>query len=742
VKAILSKYVLFLFLLAAGFLTLAAGVCYRAARVLQENQRRVTDTYEVLGHMEALKGAMWLAERDERNYVITEEGKWLAGYDEARGQIDDELGRIGRITADSPGQQRRLAELRPVVAARMKSLDDAIVAFRRGGIEAARPRIVNGDGPREMVRAVGMLDGMRRAEERLLASRQVQSARGLRNLLLTFVLVAVMSAGLLGTIFLGVRREARARAEGARQLKESEGRLLLAVEAAGLGIWEHDLGTGRIISTERCERMLGLPAAGGPVTMGVLAERIHPEDREHFAEVVRRATEPGGRGEFVVEYRVVWPDGAVRWIRGRGRVVYEGEGAVRRAVRVVGTIMDITDVRRAEADLREARDRAEAASHTKDLFLAALSHELRTPLTPVLATVSEMEGREDVPAGVRGELATVRRNVEMEARLIDDLLDMTRVARGELQLHPEVVDVHGLVGSVLGMFRGQAAEKGLRVMTELSAGAHHAWGDPGRLQQVLWNLVSNAVKFTPVGGEVWVRTMNDGAGRLMVEVVDTGIGIEPEVLPRLFNAFEQGERTIARRYGGLGLGLSISKAITELHGGVLEVRSEGRGRGTAFCVRLPAVEAPLPAAVVEVKGPAAAATPSSRGAGGKLRVLLVEDNEDTRRLMGRLLRSFGHHVEAADCVAAALELAGRERFDLLVSDIGLPDGTGWDLMGRLGERRPARAIAISGFGMEEDVRRSKEAGFAEHVTKPVNVAALREVIERVAAADGARRGEA
>jgi signal transduction histidine kinase len=556
------------------------------------------------------------------------------------------------------------------------------------------------------------------------------SASSLRGLAVTFAVVGMVSVGLLAAIALSVRREITERADAARQLRASEGRLLLAIEAAEIGVWEHDPITGEVTATDRCRAMFGLPP-GEPVTGETMLSRIEPADQEHLRAVIRKAIEPGGRGEFVIEYRVLWPDGTVRTIRSRGRALFEGTGETRRPLRLVGTLLDLTDMYQVETDLREARDRAEAASRTKDQFLAVLSHELRTPLTPVLAAVSDLEQRRDLPPGLRGDIATIRRNVEMEARLIDDLLDLTRIARGKVKLHPEVVDVHALVPAVIDMFRAEVADKGMRLTTDLAAARHHVWGDSGRLQQVLWNLLSNSLKFTPAGGLVTVRTANaDDDGRILIEVTDTGIGLEAASIPRLFNAFEQGEQTIARKYGGLGLGLSIAKAIMDLHEGTLEAQSAGRDKGTTFVMRLKTAPNPKPGG--DPSPPAAVPEPRRDGA-GRLRILLVEDNEDTRRLMGRLLRTFGHHVEAADSIAAALDLAGRERFDLLVSDIGLPDGTGWDLMGRLGDRRPPKAIALSGFGMEDDLRRSRDAGFLEHVIKPVNIIELRAMIERVAA---------
>lgn len=726
--AILSKHLLFLFLLAAGFLTFSALVCHHAVGVMQQNQHQVTHTLKVLARLQGIRATLAQAEGNQRNFLLTGTEDYLPEYQETAEGLTSDLGELIRMTADNPPQQTRASALKQSVAQRLISLDHGMTELHAGGIDAARAWILHGTGRQEMERATTLLTSMDAEENRLLAARSAQSAASLRSVIVTFSLLALMSAGLLVVIFFTVRREVATRIESGRQVRESEGRLMMAVEASRLGIWEHDLVTGRIVSSERCEAMFGLPI-GEPVTAEAIWARLHPDDRERLDAVIRRSTEPSGRGEYMIEYRVVWPGDSPdteRWVRARGRAIFEGTGANRRAVRLIGTLQDVTETRQAEATLRNAMEQAQAANRAKDQFLAVLSHELRTPLTPVLAAVSDIEQRVDLPAALRDEVAVVRRNVELEARLIDDLLDLTRVARGKIRLHAEVVNLHQLIPGIIAMFRDTAAEKKLELTIDQSASEYHVWGDPGRLQQVLWNLISNALKFTPSGGHIRLRTSNDLDGRLRIEIADNGIGIEADALPRLFNAFEQGEQTIARKYGGLGLGLSIAKAIVDLHGGQLEARSDGKNQGTTFVLTLKTVEAPKPFAAH-----APAPSPSDAQAQRRLRILLVEDNEDTRRLMGRLLRLFGHDVSAADCVAAALDLAKSETFDLLVSDIGLPDGTGWDLMAQLADRRPPKAIALSGFGMEDDLRRSRDAGFLEHVTKPVNITVLREMITRM-----------
>jgi PAS domain S-box-containing protein len=370
--------------------------------------------------------------------------------------------------------------------------------------------------------------------------------------------------------------------------------------------------------------------------------------------------------------------------------------------------------------------RAEAASKAKDHFLAALSHELRTPLTPVLMRVAALAGSPELPAWLRADLRMVQRNVELEAKLIDDLLDLTRVSRGKLALHLEAVDVHPLLEHVVAICSEGIESRGLRIDLEPAAAEHHVWADSARLQQVFWNLLKNAVKFTPDGGRIRVASANPEPGRIAVQVIDPGIGIHPEDLPRLFNAFEQENPEITRSFGGLGLGLAICKALVDQHGGELAGWSPGRGQGATFTVALATVPAPAPAAP---DGPAAGAAEPAR-----LRLLLVEDNVPTLEVMASLLELAGHEVKAAPDLRSARHLAASHPFDLVVSDLGLPDGSGFDLMRDLRERYGLQGIAVSGFGMEEDLRRSRDSGFLEHLVKPVDIDKLKAAIARAASA--------
>jgi CheY-like chemotaxis protein len=369
-----------------------------------------------------------------------------------------------------------------------------------------------------------------------------------------------------------------------------------------------------------------------------------------------------------------------------------------------------------------ANESAEAASKAKDHFLSVLSHELRTPLTPVLAEISYLETQSNLPSEFLEHVGMIRRNLELEARLVDDLLDLTRIRRQKICLHFEVVDIHQMLRNAIQMVQTVMDAKSIVSVISLQAKGHDVWGDPDRLQQVFMNLLSNAVKFTPENGLIAVRTSNVASDRIRIEVRDTGIGIEPDMFLRLFNAFEQTDRT--RRFGGLGLGLSIAKSLVELHKGTITAVSDGPDRGAMFVVEMATVTPTEP-----VLQPKAAETASARGC----RILYVEDHVDTRRVMERLLKHIGCSVISAGGVQEAMSLAERQDFDLLVTDLGLPDGSGIQIMEKLKLSKTVRGIAISGLGQEEDLRRSRAAGFEMHLTKPINFPTLKEAILRMSA---------
>ncbi|HEY1686007.1 MAG TPA: ATP-binding protein [Tepidisphaeraceae bacterium] len=376
-------------------------------------------------------------------------------------------------------------------------------------------------------------------------------------------------------------------------------------------------------------------------------------------------------------------------------------------------------------DLRMAKELAERSNMAKDNFLAALSHELRTPLTPVLIAAEALQNDPEIPPRLRDELALIRRNVELEARLIDDLLDLTRIARGKLQLHPAEMDIQTELQRAIDICQPDIRSKGLHCTLHLDAPQFKTVGDPVRLQQVFWNLIRNAVKFTPPGGSIQIWTDNPGPDEIRVRVMDNGVGFDPSLAGEIFAPFEQGGQQITRDFGGLGLGLAICRSIVHSHGGVIEGTSPGHNRGATFSVRLP-----LRALAPQYQSQTSA--PSVNSAEDRaIRILLVEDHPDTRASMAKLLRR-EHLVQIADSAAQALSIASQQSFDLVISDLGLPDRSGLELMRELRELYNLKGICISGFGMEDDISNSKEAGFVQHLTKPISLDRLQSAIREVA----------
>ncbi len=463
------------------------------------------------------------------------------------------------------------------------------------------------------------------------------------------------------------------------------------------------------------ERIFGYTAAeavGQSINM-----IIPPERRDEEPEILRRLQ----RGERVDHFQTV------RMTKDNRRIdisvtispVKDSRGRIVAASKIA---RDVTLQKRYEKELREAKEAAEAATKAKDRFISILSHELRTPLTPVLAELSVLEMEAALPAELRERLGMIRRNVELEARLVDDLLDLTRLGRGRIRLEFGIVDAHQAIRNVLSILQSEIEGKSLELTLALRAKKHHVWADFGRLQQIFLNLLSNAVKFTPENGSISIRSINEGTESLRVEIIDSGMGIEASMIPRLFKSFEQSET--AQTFGGLGVGLTIAKNLVELHSGSITALSEGADRGATFTVTLATVAHAEPAST-----PPSVITPSSPGK-TVCNVLLVEDHADTREVMARLLKSFGCKVTAAGTVAEAMAASDVTEFDLLISDIGLPDGTGLDVMRQMKLRGNIRGIALSGYGQEEDLQRSRDAGFETHLTKPVNFNTLMDVIRK------------
>jgi signal transduction histidine kinase/CheY-like chemotaxis protein len=404
-------------------------------------------------------------------------------------------------------------------------------------------------------------------------------------------------------------------------------------------------------------------------------------------------------------------------------------------------VMQVSEATAAEREdllMREraARDEAERLSALKDEFLATLSHELRTPLNAVLGWASMLQrGAKDEETLKRG-LQTIERNARAQGQLIDDLLDMSRIISGNLRLDVQLLEPEKVIEAALGTLHPAAVAKRIDLRVDVARGLGLVLGDPGRLQQVMWNLLSNAVKFTPSGGMVQVMLGRDDQD-VVIRVADSGIGIEPDFLPHVFDRFRQQDASITRKHGGLGLGLSIARQLIELHGGTINVASEGNHAGTTFTLRLPLAE---PQARAPQPEPVGACHAGRRGDLTGVKVLLVDDADDTLDVLQQILQHSGATIMAASNAGTALALLERERPDVIVSDIGMPDIDGFELMRRIRRRTAGAggaipAIALTAFTRQDDRHKAMQAGFDDYLAKPVEPGSL---VAHIAQAVGQR----
>ena len=543
-------------------------------------------------------------------------------------------------------------------------------------------------------------------------------------------------------------RRSRQAEEG---LKESQERLRLAMTTAQMGYHYRDFDTGMAIYSDQLGALCGLSSGSSFANYDDFLNAIHPGDRKCLAEAMARATREDT--DYVEEFRMVWPDGTVRWLADRGRVYRDERGE---PLYGIGLAWDITARKEAEierealyAEERRLRERAEAADRAKDDFLALVSHELRTPLNAIVLWLNILETTPEPDAATLARAtAFLKRSVDQQRRLIDDLLDTARIASGKLQLEVRTLDLAAVAEAALEVVRSAAEARGVEIHTLIDLNAGPITGDAGRLQQVLWNLLSNAIKFTPRGGRVHLH-IERVEPFVRITVGDTGAGIDPELLPFVFERFRQLDASGKRRHGGLGLGLALVHYLVQLHGGSVRAESPGPGRGTTFTVDLPVCAARLPvppllpAAAREgrkVEDEAAASGAKTHSLAG-VRLLVADDQEDAREALATVLARHGAEVSTAGSGGEALALLAESLEStpphVLVCDIAMPELDGYAVIGKLRALEKERriplsaqipAIALTAYAQPEDRVRALGAGFQMHVAKPVEPAELIRVI--------------
>ncbi len=513
------------------------------------------------------------------------------------------------------------------------------------------------------------------------------------------------------------------------ELNESEAGLRLALEAAQMGTWNWNILTGQIQWSANMEALFGLQPGEFDGSYEMFASRLHLEDRDRVLQAIKQSVATGT--EYNIEFRVVYPNGQTRWAQSKGQVFYNETG---QPVRMAGVDLDISKSKQLQEDkevlLRReqvARAEAEAANHSKDEFLAVVSHELRSPLNAILGWARLLRTRELDKETTNRALETIERNTQTQVQLIEDLLDVSRMIRGDLQLTMAPVNLAAAIEDTISNMSLVAEAKQIQLSSTINISCQ-ILGDLNRLQQIITNLLTNAIKFTPAGGkvEICLQKYNSCA---QIQVIDTGIGISHEFLPHIFDRFRRAGSSTERSTDGLGLGLAIVSQLTRLHGGTVTASSPGVGQGSTFSVLLPIFEPIISSSSPEISPEMVEKLPLT-----DIRILVVDDEVDSLELLTFALAESGAIIKPVSCAEEALEVIEQFEPDILISDLAMPQADGYTLLGRVREiKRVGKipAIALSAFAKEADIKKSLEAGFALHLTKPIAPIELVKAISEV-----------
>lgn len=641
----------------------------------------------VVRHADAAFARIWLVNEAENMLELHASAGMYTHLDGPHSRVPVGSSKIGHIAATGQPHLTNNVQVDPFISDKEWARREGIISF------AGHPLLLGGKG-------IGVMA--------MFARHRLKE-----DLLDSFSCVAT-------AITQGIERK---RTEQA--FRDSEETLRLAAEATELGTWDWDLTTNVLLLNARTRLIFGLPPHGDP-SYELFLEMIHPDDRERVNKTIDRSLNPASTGDYDIEYRVVRQDGTMRWVKEKGIVTFKGKYPDRIPIRFVGTVIDITDAKKTEEELREA-------NKAKDEFLATLSHELRTPLTAIYGWATLLHAGKLDPAKAMKAYEVIERNVKAQIQLVDDLLNVSRIIVGKVKLAPKWLDPILIIDAAVESIRPAAVTKGINVHTQPN-GPDLIFADPDRLQQVIYNLLTNALKFTGSGGEIKVDFGRSG-DRFQIKVCDTGEGIGPEFLPFVFDRFRQADASTTRKHGGLGLGLNIVRHITEMHGGRAFAHSEGKGKGTTMTVELPLPE------LRPVQTDQKKSEPEFLHG---VTVMVVEDEQDTRCMLGEAVEHYGASVILAASGAEALAQLNHQKPDVLISDVAMPDMDGYQLMQVIRSELPPElqdipAVALSAFAGADDRKKSLQAGYRAHVSKPVAVQDLVSIL--AALANGKLRGK-
>jgi PAS domain S-box-containing protein len=719
-----------------------------ALRTLIADSRWYTHTYEVIGQVERARSTIANSAAGLRGYLLTGDDAYLAPYRAAVSSFHDTTARLQALTVDNQVQEQRIALLNQAMGSRLTLTDEVIEARHQQGLEAAVRMLETARSDAVVAQIRELLAALEKEEQRLLRLRERRSRTSDRVAGLAFLLANLLALGSLAAVWLLSRSVAAQRALHERELTDQREWFATTLGSIGDGVLATD-PEGRIQFinpvTERLTGWTSAEAAGRP--FAEVFRIVNEHTREAAENPIARSLREGLVVGLANHTLLLSRTGAETPIDDSAAPIQSPDG---KTLGVVLVFRDVTERKQAEGERerllereRQSRYAAESANRAKDSFLATASHELRTPLGVILGWTGILRARADALTVARAA-EIIERNARAQAKLVDDMLDISRIVSGKFHIEPVEIDPGRVVTAAVESLRPAADEKGVALEVAVEPPQGPIVADPDRLQQVVWNLLSNAIKFTPKGGRVRV-TLRRVAERVRIEVHDEGAGISPERLPHVFERFWQADPSSTRRHRGLGLGLAIVRHLVEMHGGTVSAESRGEGYGSTFAVELPVGAAPetstAAAAAAAAWRSAATGTGAGTGAGGGAaplgdpllhrqalsgaRILVVDDEVDGAEWVAELLRAAGAEVRAETSAPAALAALRAWRPDLLISDIGMPGEDGYSLMKRVrglpaAEGGQTVALALTAHARAEDRMRALSVGYQMHASKPID----------------------
>ncbi len=706
---------------------------------------RVLHTLDVLGHVDEIHALVAEAEAAQRGFILSNDADYLEPFAVAARATESRIDDLEKLTADNPPQLARAQRLRGLIRERLKQMDAVLLISKEQGLMAARQALLSSRSKESMVAIREVVLALKGTESERLTKRLRTSDVGYdRSRSLNLV------AGALGLLALGafvylVDKTLRAREAAAEEIARQRETLRVTLASIGDGVITTNTFGRVVFLNAEAERLTGWETGEAA---GRRLERIfnivHEDTRQSVDNPATSALRDGVLVGLAHHTLLVGRDGVERPIDDIAAPIRDSQGNV---AGVVLIFRDVSEDRAATHQLRKLASELSEADRRKNEFLAMLAHEIRNPLAAIRNSVAvlKLAGRE--PQSAVAAQGAIDRQMEHLVRLIEDLLDVARISRGKLELRRARMDLRQALDQALEVSRPLCRDNEQVLDVEIPQTPLYVDGDAVRITQAISNLMSNACKFTPRGGRIRVSVGVEGR-HAIVRIRDNGIGIAPEHLPRLFDMFSQIDISLERTQGGLGIGLNLVKQLVEMHGGRVEVRSEGVGTGSEFIVHFPVVGETDGGIVAVAAEPAAQVRTDSARAAGDLaapppapgkgrRILVVDDNVDSADSLAMLLRLLGHEAEVARDGLEAVETALRTRPDVVLLDIGLPRLNGFEAARRIRlspHGREMKLIAVTGWGQDEDRNLSRSAGFDEHLVKPVDIDRLAALLEDLARA--------